>query len=188
VHLNLITGRLYRKFARFWNSPFITGSRIWLRKIVDEMKIIDFLSPETILTRMKSTDKDGAIKELSDAVSVFTGIESEKIVSVILERERLGSTGIGGGIAIPHGKLKKLDRMVIGFGRSDKGVRFDSLDGKPVFIFWLLLSPYDSTGLHLRLLARIAKLMKDDEFKKKLMDAKSPEDVIHSIEAEDREI
>ncbi|NOY69770.1 MAG: PTS transporter subunit EIIA [Deltaproteobacteria bacterium] len=152
------------------------------------MKILDFLTPATILTRMAATDKAGAIEELSISVADFTGIDNKEIIRVLLERERLGSTGIGGGIAIPHGKLAGLDRLVMGFGRSENGVEFDSLDGKSIFIFLVLLSPDNSTGLHLRLLARLSKLLKDTTLKDSLMRADLPEDVLRLIGEVDEEI
>lgn len=152
------------------------------------MKILDFLPPETILTRMEAIDKSGAIEEISIPVADFTGIDNKEIIRVIHERERLGSTGIGGGIAIPHGKLAGLDRLVMGFGRSEHGVEFESLDGKPIFIFLLLLSPDNSTGLHLRLLARVSKLLKDDALKDALINVDKPEDVLRIIGDVDEEI
>jgi PTS system nitrogen regulatory IIA component len=104
---------------------------------------------------------------------------------VLLEREQLGSTGIGGGIGIPHGKLKALDELILGFGLSRQGVDFESMDGRPTHIFFLLITPENSTSLHLKLLARISRLLKNEAFREKLMQARSVEDVILAIEPVD---
>lgn len=151
------------------------------------MKILEVLHEETILTDLKSTDKKGVLEELVVPVAKMTGIDREKLVRIIMERERLGSTGIDGGIGIPHGKLKELKAPVIGFGLSKKGVDFESMDGRPTHIFFLLCTPEDSTGLHLKLLARISRLLKNDALKKKLKTISKKEDVISIIEADDED-
>jgi len=133
------------------------------------MKILDYITADTILTNLQATDKKGVIDELTEPVAALTGLEQRNIVRVLIERERLGSTGIGDGIAIPHGKINGIESLVLGFGLSRNGVNFDALDGKPAYIFFLLLSADDSTGLHLRVLARISKLLRDKDFKEKLM-------------------
>ncbi len=151
------------------------------------MKILEVLHKETILTDLKSTDKKGVLEELVVPVAKMTGIDREKLVRIIMERERLGSTGIDGGIGIPHGKLKELNSPVIGFGLSKKGVNFESMDGKPTHIFFLLCTPENSTGLHLKLLARISRLLKNDGLKKKLKTISTKEEVISIIEADDED-
>jgi nitrogen PTS system EIIA component len=151
------------------------------------MKILEVLHEETILTDLKSTDKKGVLEELVVPVAKMTGIDREKLVRIIMERERLGSTGIDGGIGIPHGKLKELKAPVIGFGLSKKGVNFESMDGRPTHIFFLLCTPEDSTGLHLKLLARISRLLKNEGIKKKLKTISKKEDVISIIEADDED-
>lgn len=145
------------------------------------MKILDYINEQTVLTDLISGDKKGVIDELAQPVAELTGLDHREIVRVLIERERLGSTGIGEGIAIPHGKINGLESLVLGFGLSRKGVNFDALDGKPTHIFFLLLSPDNSTGIHLRILARISKLLKEASFKEKLMQAKAPSDVISTI-------
>ena len=102
-----------------------------------------------------------------------------------MERERLGSTGIGGGIGIPHGKLKALDQLVLGFGLSRRGADFESMDNRPTYIFFLLLTPESSAGLHLKLLARISRLLKNEDFKSQLMQASRPEEIIDIIREKD---
>ena len=149
------------------------------------MRILDFLYKQTILTDLKSTDKKGVIDELAQPVAEVSHVNHREIVRVLIERERLGSTGIGEGIAIPHGKLSGIEQLILGFGRSRQGVNFDALDGQPTYLFFLLMSPDNSTGLHLRLLARISKLLKEDSFKEKLTDVNDAEAVIRAIEAVD---
>jgi len=145
------------------------------------MKILDVLRTETILTDLKAKDKKGVIEELVASVSQITGINNSELVRVLLERERLGSTGIGGGIGIPHGKLANLESLIMGFGLSRKGVDFESIDGRPTHLFFLLITPENSTGLHLKLLARISRILKNDSFKKKLMKAAGSDEVFSII-------
>lgn len=151
------------------------------------MKLLDYLHKETIITDLKATDKKGVIDELSLPVSELSGIHHREIARVLIERERLGSTGIGGGIGIPHGKITELDQLIVGFGLSRKGVKFDSMDGKPVHIFFLLLSPDDATGLHLMLLARISRLLKVRKFKEDLKNAQDAQSAIDIIATADSE-
>ncbi|MBW1892430.1 MAG: PTS sugar transporter subunit IIA [Deltaproteobacteria bacterium] len=151
------------------------------------MKILDVLHEETILVDLQSKDKKGILEELVEPVSGITGISHEELVKVLIERERLGSTGIDGGIGIPHGKIKNLESLIMGFGLSRRGVDFDSIDRQPTYIFFLLFTPENSTGLHLKLLARISRLLKKDEFRKKLFNVSSTEEVITVIKEEDEE-
>jgi nitrogen PTS system EIIA component len=145
------------------------------------MKILDYLDERTIVVDLHATDKKGVIDELSLPVAEQMGIDQEIVVAVLMERERYGSTGIGNGIGIPHGKLSGLSRLIVGFGISKKGVNFDTLDGKPAHIFFLLLSPDDSSGSHLSLLARISRLLKDRQFKDNLINSKDAKEVIRII-------
>ena len=152
------------------------------------MKILDFLYKQTILTDLESTDKKGVIDELAQPIAEVSHVNHREIVRVLIERERLGSTGIGGGIAIPHGKIEGIESLVLGFGLSRKGVNFDALDGKPTYIFFLLLSADNSTGLHLQALARISKLLKEEDFKKNLMQADTAEKVLDLIAEKDEDV
>ncbi|MCM2283429.1 MAG: PTS sugar transporter subunit IIA [Desulfobacula sp.] len=144
------------------------------------MKISQLLDKKAIIADLGALDKKGAIDELSVAVSTTTSASAKDIAMVLMEREQLGSTGIGGGIAIPHGKLDAVKSIRIGFGLSKKGVEYDSLDDKPVHLFFLLLTPENSAGGHLKVLAQISKMLKMDQFKKKLMTAESV-DAIYDI-------
>jgi PTS system nitrogen regulatory IIA component len=151
------------------------------------MKILEILKQEAIIGDLKATNKKGVLEELVVPVSAIAGIEPDTLVKVLLERERLGSTGIGNGIGIPHGKLKELEDMVIGFGLSRKGVEFESIDGDPTHIFFVLMTPENSTGLHLKLLARISRILKNEPFRDRLMKAADSEEIYHIIKEEDEE-
>ena len=151
------------------------------------MKILDVLQPEAILPELKSRTKKEVLEELSVPVAQLARIDPVLLVRVLLERERLGSTGIGGGIGIPHGKLPNLDHLVIGFGLSRKGVDFESLDGTPTRLFFLLVTPENSTGLHLKLLARISRILTNEPFKERLLQATSREQIYGIIREEDEE-
>lgn len=150
------------------------------------MKISDILKLDAIIADLKAKNKSESIEELSRAVSPVAGAEAEDVIAVLLEREHLGSTGIGGGIAIPHGKLDTVKSIAVGFGRSLKGIEFNSLDNRPVHLFFLLLTPEHSTGGHLKVLAQISKLLKMDQFKERLLSAGSAEQ-IHQIILENDE-
>ena len=151
------------------------------------MKILDVLSNDAICADLQAHDKKGVLEELAAPVADIIGINGDELVRVLMERERLGSTGIGGGIGIPHGKLKSLQTLVLGFGISRTGVNFESMDGKPTHIFFLLLTPENSTGLHLKVLARISRILKNELFKEKLLAASTTEEIHAIIEEEDQE-
>ncbi|MCU0614772.1 MAG: PTS sugar transporter subunit IIA [Desulfobacterales bacterium] len=151
------------------------------------MKITEVLYKEAILVDLKANDKKGVLEELSKPVSRIAGINQQELVRVLMEREQLGSTGIGGGIGIPHGKLKNLDNLVLGFGLSRKGIDFDSMDRRPTHIFFLLVTPENSTGLHLKVLARISRLLKNEDFKEKLFQISDAEEFFNEIEQVDYE-
>lgn len=151
------------------------------------MKILDVLNKEAININLTARDKKGVLDELVAPVASAAGATKDQLVKVLLERERLGSTGIGGGIGIPHGKLKNLESLVLGFGLSRQGVNFESMDGRPTHIFFLLLTPEDSAGIHLKLLARISRLLKNDDFKERLMQSQTSEDIVAAISEEDED-
>ena len=151
------------------------------------MKILDFLPREAILGDLKSQDKKGVLEELAAPVAESAGTGHENLVRVLLERERLGSTGIGGGIGIPHGKSKEVENLLIGFGRSRKGVDFESMDGKPTHIFFLIITPDNSTSLHLKVLARISRILKSESFRDGLMNAADSGEIYDIIRVEDEE-
>ena len=151
------------------------------------MKILDVLQKKAIIEDLKKRDKKGVLEELVAPLADITGISAENLLKVLMDRERLGSTGIGGGIGIPHGKLKDLDSLVLGFGLSRQGVDFESIDGKPTHIFFILVTPENSTGLHLKLLARISRILKNDPFTDRLKNAADGDEIFTIIEEEDEE-
>jgi PTS system nitrogen regulatory IIA component len=151
------------------------------------MKILDVLQKETIVPNLEAIDKKCVLEELVAQVSHVSGIHSKDIMHVLMEREQLGSTGIGGGIGFPHGKLKNLDSLVLGLGISHKGVDFESIDDRPTYIFFLLITPEKSTGLHLKVLARISSLLKRDLFKQQLLNAYDSKKIIEIIKEVDEE-
>ena len=151
------------------------------------MKILDVLDKGSVIADLKARSKQEVLEELAAPVARLAKVDLRDVVEVLLERERLGSTGIGGGIGIPHGKLKQLDQLIIGFGLSRKGVDFESLDGDPTRIFFLLMTPESSTGLHLKLLARISRILKNELFKERLLQAGSAEEIYAIIKEEDEE-
>jgi PTS system nitrogen regulatory IIA component len=150
------------------------------------MKITDILDEASIIQDLRSTSKKGVLEELS-SVLVSTGKlpDRDRAVEVLLEREKLGSTGIGDGIAIPHGKMKEIKELVTSFGRSTKGVNFESIDNKPTYLFFLLVAPENSAGIHLKALARISRLLKDPSFRNRLMEARDRGDLFRIIVEED---
>ena len=149
------------------------------------MRIIDVLDPAAVLPELRGRDKRGALEELSAVMAPDLGVDSEQIVQVLLDREKLGSTGIGDGIAIPHGKVRGLKQLHIGFGRSREGVDFDAMDGKPTHLFFVLLAQEASVGDHLKMLARISRFLKEPENRKRLLDAETAEDILSIIDEGD---
>lgn len=146
------------------------------------MKISEMLHGEFVLEELTARNKHDVLAEL---VGVFakgkTKFDPEAMLHVLLERERLGSTGIGDGIAIPHGKLPGLDEILLSFGRSTAGIAFEAMDGKPVHLFFLLMAPENSAGQHLKVLAKISRMLKDPIFRRNLLEAKIHEDFIRII-------
>jgi len=150
------------------------------------MQITDLFNRDYIIEELNAASKRAVLAELSEVFSRdHRGLAPGAMVDVLLEREKLGSTGIGDGIAIPHGKLKGLERLVIAFGRSRQGIDFDAIDGKPVHIFFLLMAPESSTGQHLKALAKISRMLKDPGFRSDLMDAKNAEEIYRKIAEKD---
>jgi PTS system nitrogen regulatory IIA component len=150
------------------------------------MKIADVLKKESVIPYLRSKTKAEVIRELSEHVSsVSNNINTERLVEVLMERERLCSTAVDSGVAIPHGKLSGISNIITAFGRSIEGVDFESLDGNPTHLFILLLAPENSAGTHLKLLARFSRIFKSPEFRSKLMQAKSQDEIYELIIEED---
>lgn len=150
------------------------------------MKITTFLKREFIIEELQAATKEAVLAELA-AVLMPAGSTDDRgnMVKVLMDRERLGSTGIGDGIAIPHGKIGGLDDLRIAIGRSHQGVDFNALDGKPAHLFFLLMAPENSAGQHLKVLARISRLLKDNVLRKNLMEAKSAAELFNLLVEQD---
>ncbi len=146
------------------------------------MKISELLNPQAIVADLQAKDKTKALAELTEAlISCEPDLNREDVIAVLQEREKLGSTGIGDGVAIPHGKLAGIPELKLVFGRSHSGVDFESMDGQPAYLFFLLIAPEESVGVHLKTLARISKLLKDSIVRKKLMDAVDQDEIYQVI-------
>jgi len=146
------------------------------------MILTQILQPTCIKAPLDGKDKDSVITELVDLLAGNNLLlDRDVVLEAVFARERTRSTGIGSGIAIPHGKCNGVDDLVMAVGIADEPVNFDSIDQKPVSIVILLASPADRTGPHIQALARISRLMLDDEFKTKLENATSPEEVYQLI-------
>lgn len=150
------------------------------------MKILDILAPEAIVPALKATTKPDTLQELATLLATLhPEVDGARLVQVLLDREALGSTAIGEGIAIPHGKLPGVTNVVAAFGRSEAGIDFDSLDGNPTRLFFLLVAPEDSAGIHLKALARVSRLLKDKGFRDRLAAGGTPEQLFAIIKEED---
>ena len=150
------------------------------------MKITDFLDKRGIKIGVEATEKEDALKELVDVLADIKEIGDKKsIVKALIDRERLGSTGIGQGIAIPHGKTDRVNELVAVLGISRKGVNFEALDGELVYIFFLLVAPKDTAGPHLKALAQISRLLRDSYFCELLKRCNSADEVYELIRREE---
>jgi len=151
------------------------------------MRLSEFLVPEAVITGLVSTTKREVLAELLAPLAKAGKISDPKrMLETLLEREELGSTGIGGHIAIPHGKASQVKELAASLGISKAGVAFDALDGEPVNLFVVLVAPEGSAGLHLKALARISSLLKDRNFKVALQKAADAPEVLRLIQAEEQ--
>ena len=150
------------------------------------MRLTDILDESSIVADLQASDKTEVLETLVETVSqTHSTLDTEEILKVLLDREELGSTGIGDGIAIPHGKSAGLSQIISGFGLSKSGIEFDSLDGKPAYLFFLLVAPENSAGVHLKMLARISRMLRNTDFRNKLLDANSQQEIYRIISEED---
>lgn len=150
------------------------------------MKIHEILNKDAIKVGVEAIDKENALKELVGVLAKVKNIGDQKaIVKALVERESLGSTGIGQGIAIPHGKTDKVAELTAVMGISKTGVNFDALDGEPVYIFFLLIAPKDTAGPHLKALAQISRLLRDTYFCELIRKCKTPHEVYDLIKNEE---
>jgi PTS system nitrogen regulatory IIA component len=136
------------------------------------MKIEDILDESLVLPELAARSKAEVLAELAGAVCrKYPELDKVRLLGALEERERLNSTALGDGVAIPHGKLPGIRRVFAAFARSRSGLDFQSLDGKPTHLFFLLVAPEDSAGAHLKALARISRLLKDADFRNRLLTA-----------------
>ena len=151
------------------------------------MTLLDILSPKSTIVGLQADSKEGIIRELVESLEEGDAIsDREKVLQAVLEREHIMSTGIGDGIAIPHGKSEAVVKLTAALGTHKRGVDFEALDGEPAFVFFLLVSPANISGPHIKALARISRLLKNDDFKKSLIEATTAEEIIATIEAEEK--
>lgn len=152
------------------------------------MLLTQILQPDCLKVPLAGKDKESAITELVDMLDAAGALQNRDVVlSAILTRENTRSTGIGSGIAIPHGKCNAVKQLVMAIGITDNPIDFHSVDGKPVKIILLLISPADQTGPHIQALARISRVMLDDSFKHKLENAKSADEAFKLLKEKDTE-
>jgi PTS system nitrogen regulatory IIA component len=150
------------------------------------LKITDFLTPERVVASLQNHEKTAVLKEMADRlVASETSLDARKVLQVLLDREKISTTAIGESVAIPHGKMAGVMRVVGVFARSIEGVDFASLDGAPTHLFFVLIAPEDAAADHLKALARISRLLKDPAFRSQLMAGKTSAELYQIIAAED---
>jgi len=151
------------------------------------LKLSDILSPQRIKVPLKAADKRGAIEELVGLLN-STGMvtDRDKVLTAVLERENTRTTGIGNGLAIPHGKCGEVKDLAMAIGRCSQPVDFESIDGKPVTLVILLVSPMDKTGPHIQALAHICRLLSDDALRKKLNEVPTPQELFDLLLAQEK--
>ena len=150
------------------------------------MKIMDFLCQEAIILDLKAQEKESAVNEMVDVLTKFKKIKnSAEAIEALMQREKLGSTGIGQGVAIPHSRCDFIKEQIAVMGISQKGVEFNALDGSPVHIIFMLLCPVESKGEHLQAMAKISKMLKDKFLRQALLEAKTKQAVIEIIRQAD---
>ena len=151
------------------------------------MKITDFLTVETVVPALAAREKNAVLQEMaSGLVAHHQALDEKKVFKVLSDRERISTTAIGEGVAIPHGKLREVERVVGVFARSIEGVDFASLDGGPTHLFFVLIAPENAAADHLKALARISRLLKDPTFRSRLIEAKTRQEIFDIIAQEDQ--
>ena len=152
------------------------------------MNLLDILSEKSTLVGLEGETKEDIITELVDLLEVGEVIsDRDKVLEAVLEREKIMSTGIGDGIAIPHGKSEAVIKLAAALGTQRRGVDFEALDGEPAYVFFLLVSPANVSGPHIKALARISRLLKNDDFKKRLVSAATAAEIVAVIESEEED-
>ncbi|HTO98405.1 MAG TPA: PTS sugar transporter subunit IIA [Myxococcales bacterium] len=150
------------------------------------MRIAEFLREDLVFPDLEAADKAGVLAELCAGLAkAYPALSAQKLTETLLEREKLGSTGIGDGVAIPHGKLSGLPGLLAAFGRKRTGVDFAAIDGNPTYLFFVLFAPDNSAGLHLKALARISRLFKQPQLRRAILAANGPDGIFRLISEED---
>jgi PTS system nitrogen regulatory IIA component len=149
------------------------------------MKIVEFLRPDAVIASLSGQTGQAVLVELCRPLASSQKAEAQRLLDTLLDREKLGSTGIGEGVAIPHGKVSGLPGLMASFGRSAAGVDFRAIDGKPTHLFFSLFAPENSAGAHLKALARISRIFKNPSFRESIMRAGTAEEIYRLIETED---
>lgn len=150
------------------------------------MRIVDLIKRDLVVPALKATNKPALLEELAAYMAEHhPRIDRAALSRVLIEREQLASTAIGEGVAIPHGKLASVSEIVACLGRVPGGIEFDSMDGQPTFLFFVLVAPESSTGTHLKALARISRVFKDGNFRRRLLAAPDAEAMYNVVAEED---
>lgn len=149
------------------------------------MKIVEFLRPDAVIADVSGRTGAAVLGELCRPLAASQDVDPQRLVDTLLDREKLGSTGIGEGVAIPHGKVPGLPGLVASFGRSPQGIDFRAIDGRPTHLFFTLFAPENSAGAHLKALARISRIFKNAAFREAIMKAPTAEEIYRLIEVED---
>jgi len=151
------------------------------------MEFSELICKEFIIPEFKGRTKKQILEELVECVAFKkSDVNKDDLLKALLEREKLGSTGIGDGVAIPHGKLNGLDNIILLFGKSSEGIDFDAIDAKPVTLVFLLVAPADSAGLHLKALARLSRMLREKDFKSNLLSESDQQSLLRIIIDKDK--
>jgi PTS system nitrogen regulatory IIA component len=150
------------------------------------MKVTDFLGADMVVADLQAQTKSGVLAELARHLAARVhGVDAMALLKVLEDRELLASTAIGDGIAIPHGKMDAVGRLIGALGRARRGIEFESIDGKPTHLVFMLVAPASSTGVHLKALARLSRVFRDPDFRERLMAASDASDMYQVIMSED---
>lgn len=149
------------------------------------MKIVEFLRADAVIANLSGQTGSAALVELCRPLAATQKVDAQRLVDTLLDREKLGSTGIGEGVAIPHGKVPGLPGLMASFGRSVGGIDFRAIDGRATHLFFTLFAPENSAGAHLKALARISRIFKNASFREAIMNARNAEEIYRLIETED---
>jgi PTS system nitrogen regulatory IIA component len=153
------------------------------------MNIENIFKKELVIADLKAPDKITVLEEMVEKIhQLYPRLQAKDLLNVLIERERLGSTGIGDGFAIPHGKIQGLEDLLLGFGRALKGLDFSAMDGKPTQFFFLLMAPEGQAGIHLKALARLSRLIKTPHFHEELLKAQTGEELYQVILRKDQDL